>query len=275
MRILNLLTRVAITVTVMLGTPPSNAAESPDTALAAYQRKDYEVAYQLALPAAQAGDASAQYLVGIQLWRGRGVVRNDVDAARWFASAAELNHSDAMTDLAAMYRVGEGVEKDTRRAFSLSMKAAEMGNASAQSDVGQSYMRGIGVGKDIVHARYWLERADAVESAQEAKARPAPAKDASGVEPKPISRLSDGCKPRRPPIYAMRKHDVKEVTGAIGAFIDGEGRIRGVTARNVSVDALKYDVVAFFSESLRSPECVLTESKRNIRIEIPFKFVMF
>lgn len=52
---------------MMLGAPLCNAAESPDTAVAAYQRKDYEVAYQLALPAAQAGDANAQYLVGLQL----------------------------------------------------------------------------------------------------------------------------------------------------------------------------------------------------------------
>lgn len=262
------------TLALMLGPLPCNAAEPPDTASAAYQRKDYEVAYQLALPAAVAGDANAQYLLGMQFWRGRGVMRNDAEALLWFARAAEQNHGDAMTDLAAMYRLGEGVEKDTRRAFALSMKAAEMGNAAAQFDVGQAYQQGVGVTKDMIHARYWLEHADAVQAAQEAKTRPVLIKDASGIEPKPISRLSEACKPRRPPMYAMRKNDVKEVTGAIAAYIDGEGRIRGVTARNVSVDALKYDVVAFFSESLRSPECVVTESKRNIKIEIPFKFVM-
>ena len=56
----------------------SNAAESPDTAIAAYQRKDYTTAYRLALPAAQAGDGNAQYLLGTQFWRGRDAVRNDV-----------------------------------------------------------------------------------------------------------------------------------------------------------------------------------------------------
>jgi len=265
---------VAITTAVMLGVLPCNAAESPDTAVAAYQRKDYEVAYQLALPAAQAGDANAQYLLGMQFWRGRGVVRNDADAARWFTSAAEQNHSDAMTDLAAMYRLGEGVEKDTRRAFSLLMKAADMGNATAQYDLGQAYQQGTGVTKDMIHARYWLEHADATESIQDAKRRPRASAGEPGVVYKNITRLPGGCRPSRPPMYAMRKNDVTEVTGTISMFIDNEGRVRGVTAGTVSVDALKYDVVALFSVSLRAPECVLPETRRDVRYVIPFKFTM-
>ncbi len=70
-----------------------------------------------------------------------------------------------MTDLAAIYRVGEGVEKDTVRAFSLSMKAAEIGNSAALYDVGQAYQKGTGVTKDMIRARYWFERADATEAA--------------------------------------------------------------------------------------------------------------
>ena len=264
-----------VMLALMLGALPCNAAEPPDTASAAYKRKDYEVAYQLALPAALASDANAQYLLGILFWRGRGVPRNDAEALLWFARAAELNHGDAMTDLAAMYRLGEGVERDTRRAFALSMKAAEMGNAAAQFDVGQAYQQGVGVTKDMIHARYWLERADAIQAAQEAKTRPRPSAAEPDVAYKRIGRLPDGCRPTRPPLYAMRKNDVKEVTGAIAMFIDNEGRVRGVTARNVSVDALKYDIVAFFSVALRAPDCVLPEgTRRDINVEIPFKFVM-
>ena len=265
---------VLATTSIALSTLQSHAAEAPDTALAAYQRKDYETAHQLALPAALAGDANAQYLLGLQFWRGRGVARDDATAARWYASAAAHNHADAMTDLAAMYRLGEGVDKDTARAFSLLMQAAEMDNATAQFDLGQAYQQGVGVTKDMIRARYWLERADAAEATLEAIRRPALAKAESGIEPTSPSRLSDSCRPLRPPIYAMRKNDVREVTGAIAAYIDGEGRVRGVTARRVSVDALKYDVVALFSTSLRSPECILTDYKGGRRIEIPFKFVM-
>jgi len=273
MHIAKLLSLLVVAITA-LSALPSNAAESPDTASAAYQRKDYDVAYQLALPAALAGDARAQYVLGLQFWRGRGVARNDADAARWLASAAEQNHSDAMTDLAAMYRQGEGVEKDARRAFSLLMQAAELDNAAAQYDVGQAYQQGVGVSKDTIRARYWLERADAAESVQEAKRRPPGATLEAGIANKPFTALPVGCRPTRPPSYAMRVNNVTEVTGAIAMYIDGEAQVRGVTARNVSVDALKYDVVALFSVALRSPECVITDSKRGIHMQIPFKFVL-
>ena len=42
---------VLVLAIASLAALPSNAAESPDTASAAYQRKDYDVAYQRALPA--------------------------------------------------------------------------------------------------------------------------------------------------------------------------------------------------------------------------------
>lgn len=251
-------------------TPELHAAEPPDTALAAYQRQDYDLAYRLALPAAQAGDANAQYLLGTQLWRGRGVIRNDPEAAQWFARAAEQDHSDAMTDLAAMYRLGEGVEKDTRRAFALSLKAAETGNATAQFAVGQAYQLGTGVIKNTIHARYWLERADAAEAAASWAAIPKEARPAGGR----LKALPAECKPRQPPLWAMRQINVSQVTGSVSAVIDGEGRIRGVTARNVSTDALKYDVVASFSAALRSSECIFPADARNFKIEIPFRFEM-
>lgn len=259
---------VVITAVLMFGAPLCNAAESPDTAIAAYQRKDYEVAYQLALPAALAGDANAQYLLGTLFWRGRGVVRNDADAALWFTRAAEQNHADAMTDLAAMYRLGDGVEKDARRAFKLLMKAADMGNATAQYDLGQAYQQGLGVTKDMIHARYWLERADAAEAAASWAAIPREKRSAAVT----LKALPSDCKPKQPPRWAMRQSNVNQVTGSVSAVIDGEGRIRGVTERNMSLDALKYDVVALFSVSLRSAECVLPADARNLKFEIPFRF---
>ena len=264
----------ALAAALLFNTLPCYAAEPPNTPVSAYQRKDYDAAYKLALPAAKAGDATAQYVLGLQLWRGRGVARDDADAAQWFARAAEQNHTDAITDLATLYRQGEGVEKDARRAFALSMQAATLGNASAQYDVGQAYQRGDGVTKDTIHARYWLERADAIESAQEAKQRRLVRTGEPGVASPNLVRLPDRCRPNRPPSYAMRKMDVAEVTGTLSLFIDHEGRVRGVTARNLSADALKYDVVAAFSVSLRAPDCVLPETRRDISVDIPFKFVL-
>jgi hypothetical protein len=76
----------------------------------------------------------------------------------------------------------------------------------------------------------------------------------------------------------MYKNNVTEVTGSVLFYVDSDGRVRGVTARNVSVDALKYDIVALFSVSLRSPKCEITavdaKPTRDFKIEISFKFVV-
>lgn len=259
---------LALTAAVLLATPPSNAAEPPDTAGAAYQRKDYATAYQLAQIAAQAGDANAQYVLGMQLRRGLGVARNDAEAARWLASAAEQNHADATNELAAMHRLGEGVSRDDRRAFALSMKAAELGDATALYDIGQAYRQGAGVTKDMLRARYWLERADAVEAAVSWAAIPRENRPGSGT----LQAIPSECKPKQPPRLAMRKSDVDVVTGTVSAIIDSEGRIRGVTERDLSTDALKYDIVALFSAALRSNYCVFPAEARNLKLEMPFKF---
>ena len=71
----------------------------------------------------------------------------------------------------------------------------------------------------------------------------------------------------------MRQSNVTEVTDSIALYIDSEGRIRGVPERNISVDALKFDAVALFSASLRSKECAIPEQSRDVKIEIPLKFV--
>ena len=72
----------------------------------------------------------------------------------------------------------------------------------------------------------------------------------------------------------MRQSNVTEVTDSIALYIDSEGRIRGVPERNISVDALKFDAVALFSASLRAKECAIPEQARDVKIEIPLKFVL-
>lgn len=227
-------------------------------------RKYDEEAYLLALPAAQVGDATAQYRVGYQLLRGLGVARDDTAAAQWFARAAEQNHPGAMNDLALLYQGGVGVEKDETRAYSLLAKAADMGHLNAQFNRAQALQAGVGVRKNLLHARYWYERADATEAAE--------IRSANAVRGKPPNVLPDGCRPTYPPRQAMRQQGVTTVTGMMAAYIDDEGRIRGVTERDIPVDALKYDAVGLFSVSLRSSYCVLPAETRNVGVVIPFRF---
>jgi hypothetical protein len=57
------------------------------------------------------------------------------------------------------YRVGEGVKKDPRRGFELSLAAAKADVAAAQYDVGMCLLTGTGVDKDPVAAQDWISRA--------------------------------------------------------------------------------------------------------------------
>ena len=251
-----------------VGSSLSHATETVDTAEAAYQRKDYAIAHKLAAPAADAGDARAQYRLGVLLRDGLGTEKSLTAAANWFARASAQKHLAAMTDLAVMYQAGEGVERDTRRAATLLTEAAELGDPVAQFKLGEAYQHGRGVTKSVIHARYWYERADAHQASAEQKATPSEGGTVG------FKSLPDSCRPKRPPVHAMNKASVKEFSGVITAYLDREGRVRGVTDKTINEAELKYVAVAWFSETLRSPDCVIPSERRGYWFAIPFKFVL-
>ena len=63
--------------------------------------------------AAEQGDASAQFLLGVMYLGGRGVLKDAAEAVRWFRLAAEQGHAGAQSKLGGMYATGEGVLKDS------------------------------------------------------------------------------------------------------------------------------------------------------------------
>ena len=81
--------------------------------------------------AAYMGDAEAQFRMGKSYYNVQGV-RTDyenVEAAKWFRKAAELNHAKAQGCLGVCYATGEGVPKDSAQAAYWYHKAAEQGDA--------------------------------------------------------------------------------------------------------------------------------------------------
>lgn len=80
--------------------------------------------------AAEAGTATAQYALGLRLTRGRGILQDYAQAARWFRLAADQNHTQA------------------------------------QIRLGQAYFEGLGVIQDIDQAQRWLQRAASTGAAQ-------------------------------------------------------------------------------------------------------------
>ena len=67
--------------------------------MAAYQRGDYVPAIQVFRAMAEQGNAEAQGLLGAMYRRGQGVRRNSVRAFVWFTRAGARGNSKAKTEL--------------------------------------------------------------------------------------------------------------------------------------------------------------------------------
>ena len=108
---------------------------------------------------AQNGDAIAQLLLGCCYSKGQGVVKDEVEAVKWFRKAAEQNLREAQHNLGCCYAEGQGVTKDYVEAVSWYRKAAEQDDSWAESNLGYCYESGQGVATDKVEAVNWYRKA--------------------------------------------------------------------------------------------------------------------
>ncbi len=78
----------------------AGAAAGPwEDGMASYDRGDYVPAIQVFRVMAAQGNAKAQHLVGLMYHRGEGVARNSVRAFAWFSLAAAHGDRDAKAKL--------------------------------------------------------------------------------------------------------------------------------------------------------------------------------
>ncbi len=176
-------------------------ARSLRTGLAAYAQDDYAGAFRQLDKAAQAGDAEAQYRLGLLYARGKGVIGNLGDAIAWYRRAAEQGHAEAQhqlslayldggrahygvdhwydgaaeidqsaadSNLELMFPNGISVAQDHPEALRWSLAAAEQGLAGAQAIAGMMYARGLGCEVDYAAARHlYLKAAEQGEATAE------------------------------------------------------------------------------------------------------------
>jgi TPR repeat protein len=125
----------------------------------AFLKGDYDTALDQLEPAAEAGDATAQYYLGVLYDHGEGVLRNYRTATGWYEKAAAQGNSDAQFNLGMIYYNGTGdpgaaghpmanyfmcqlldegkvVERDLSRALAYCREAADSGIAGAQFNTG-------------------------------------------------------------------------------------------------------------------------------------------
>jgi TPR repeat protein len=114
------------------------------------------LAFQSQQQAAQEGVADAQFMLGLYYCSGRGVEKDDAQAADWWHKAAQQGHVEAQNNLAFLYLLGSGREQDFSKAAHWYSRAAEQGSAKAQWFLGCLSLQGRGVPQDSVQSYKWL-----------------------------------------------------------------------------------------------------------------------
>jgi len=104
---------------------------------------------------AERGDVYSQFRLGQIYYEGKGVGRNDQEAAAWFLKAAQQNHSEAQFVLATMYEKGAGIGRSEEEAFNWYLQAATQGHERASvilsSDKWTIYKQRYLVGDEVQH----------------------------------------------------------------------------------------------------------------------------
>jgi hypothetical protein len=97
-----------------------------DQARAAVEAGEFERALELLRPAAREGDPRAQLGLGTLYASGRGVEKDDAEAARWFRLAADQGNALAQYNLGICYLEGRGVDEDAIEGFKwISLSASQ------------------------------------------------------------------------------------------------------------------------------------------------------
>lgn len=111
------------------------------------------------LKAAEQGNIKTQIDLGMAYENGKGIAKDEVQAAFWFRKAADQGDALAQDILGYLYANGKGVVTDKAQAVIWYRKAAEQGNINAQFNLAMAYKNGIGLPKDEAQAVKWFGKA--------------------------------------------------------------------------------------------------------------------
>ncbi|HNW44400.1 MAG TPA: tetratricopeptide repeat protein [Elusimicrobiales bacterium] len=115
----------------------------------------YAEMFKAALPLALAGDAAAQFNLGLLYGKDRGAEQS----MKWLHKAAQQELADAQYELGLRYGYGQGAPLDPAAAFDWLRKAAGKGHKDAQYELGLAYTFGRGVPASPKEAEAWFRKA--------------------------------------------------------------------------------------------------------------------
>ena len=133
---------------------PASAGRFED-GVAADDRGDYRAALQIWQELAREDHAAALYRLALAYSEGRGVPRDDAQAAVWYNRAASHGYVPARSALGRIYDEGKGVPKSPSKAMKWYRNAAQRGDIASQLALGLIYDSGRGVPQNDWQAVKW------------------------------------------------------------------------------------------------------------------------
>ncbi len=110
------------------------------------------------IAAAESGEPTALFQLGMRYSEGNGVKRDMATSAKWFGHAAELGFAPAQYSIGSLYEKGIGVERDVDKAAEFYEQAAIQGNARAMHNLAVIAATGdpAGASPDMDRAVKWF-----------------------------------------------------------------------------------------------------------------------
>ncbi|MBI5882973.1 MAG: SEL1-like repeat protein [Elusimicrobia bacterium] len=155
-----------VAVLAVLGLGPSAWADPGADAWGAFIGGDHKKAFELARPAAEAGNMSAQALLGYLYWTGDQAPKDHGQAHEWFKKyGSQSKELAAKGDQSGEHGLGwlyengwGGFKQDYAESAKWYRKAADQGNQHSQVQLGALYQKGLGVKQDYVEAASWFRK---------------------------------------------------------------------------------------------------------------------
>ena len=140
--------RACAALALFLGLAASAMADV-EQGVEAWKQGDFRAALEQFRPAAEQGDARAQFYLAEAFNLGRGTVQDYAEALKWYVKAADGGNIDAQDKLCTAYFFGENIiRKDEALAVKMCAGAAQAGRVYAAFLAGYLYDFGKGVTAD-------------------------------------------------------------------------------------------------------------------------------
>lgn len=106
-----------------------------DEGMSAYTSGDFDTAYREFNLTANQGNTESKYMLGMLYEEGQGVAKDDVQAAYWYARAAEKGFVDAYFALGQLFVHRKGERQDRMAAHHWFSLAKEYGHRLAEQEL--------------------------------------------------------------------------------------------------------------------------------------------